>query len=347
MCASRSWWALRRSEAFLDRADSLRPGGLTVDDDRPAARPPRLRDLRARKRVHPLLRRDPAAIRRPRCGTRRPCATGPGCYGASERVGVEAVPRPSSAPPASCSLAKGTAAAIEPAVTIPQADPRRASRCRRGSSSTWSRTSVRSWPTRGSTSRCTSRCATSPTSTCCPTSTSSRRTRSHCWRRTSRSSSRTWWGSTTRWPASCCGVSTRPTSAARRSASSGTCPAHARSRGSRRSRPKESLLDIPELHRWPRASKLGDHDHREKPGDNEQEAVLVIRGELLKKYPTAIIYAHKARVGSRRRHRRTRRTSASSSSCTPHRRPIPPTTSSRRRCTRRACHPTSRSSDST
>ena len=27
----------------------------------------------------------------------------------------------------------------------------------------------------------------------------------------------------------------------------------------------------------------------------EQEAVLVIRGELLKKYPTAIIYAHKAR----------------------------------------------------
>jgi hypothetical protein len=58
---------------------------------------------------------------------------------------------------------------------------------------------------------------------------------------------------------------------------------------------KESLLDIPELHRWRRASKLGDHDQREKPGDNEQEAVLVIRGELLKKYPTAIIYAHRAR----------------------------------------------------
>jgi hypothetical protein len=58
---------------------------------------------------------------------------------------------------------------------------------------------------------------------------------------------------------------------------------------------KESLFDIPELHRWSRTSKLGAHDHREKPGDDEQEAVLVIRGELLKKYPTAIIYAHRAR----------------------------------------------------
>lgn len=58
---------------------------------------------------------------------------------------------------------------------------------------------------------------------------------------------------------------------------------------------KEKLRDIPELHRWPRRSKLGDHDHRERPGDNEEEAVLVIRGELLKKYPNAVIYAHKAR----------------------------------------------------
>jgi hypothetical protein len=58
---------------------------------------------------------------------------------------------------------------------------------------------------------------------------------------------------------------------------------------------RESLLDIPELHRWARRSALGDHDHREPPGADEQEAVLVIRGDLLKKYPTAIIYAHKAR----------------------------------------------------
>jgi len=60
----------------------------------------------------------------------------------------------------------------------------------------------------------------------------------------------------------------------------------------------ESLRDIPELHRWPRRSHLGQHDNRELPGDEEQEAVLVIRGELLKKYPTAVIYAHKARWGS-------------------------------------------------
>lgn len=58
---------------------------------------------------------------------------------------------------------------------------------------------------------------------------------------------------------------------------------------------KEKLRDIPELHTWTRPSKLGDHDNREEGGANEEEVVLVIRGELLKKYPTAVIYAHKAR----------------------------------------------------
>jgi len=57
---------------------------------------------------------------------------------------------------------------------------------------------------------------------------------------------------------------------------------------------KERLRDIPKLHRWSKSSNLGDHDHREEQGDKEEEAVLVIRGELLKKYPTAVIYAHKA-----------------------------------------------------
>jgi len=57
---------------------------------------------------------------------------------------------------------------------------------------------------------------------------------------------------------------------------------------------KEKLRDIPKLHRWPRRSALGQHDHREKPGDNEEELVLAIRGELLKKYPNAVIYAHHA-----------------------------------------------------
>jgi hypothetical protein len=57
---------------------------------------------------------------------------------------------------------------------------------------------------------------------------------------------------------------------------------------------RERLRDIPELHRWARDSGLGSHDHREEQGDKEEELVLVIRGELLKKYPTAVIYAHRA-----------------------------------------------------
>ncbi|WP_430931792.1 hypothetical protein [Saccharicrinis sp. 156] len=57
---------------------------------------------------------------------------------------------------------------------------------------------------------------------------------------------------------------------------------------------KEKLRDIPPVHLWSKYSDLGDHDHREEPGDNEEEVVLVIRGELLKKYPNAVIYAHKA-----------------------------------------------------
>jgi len=57
---------------------------------------------------------------------------------------------------------------------------------------------------------------------------------------------------------------------------------------------RERLRDIPPLHRWPRASKLGDHDARERPGDDEEEVVLVIRGELLKRYPNAVVYAQAA-----------------------------------------------------
>ncbi len=57
---------------------------------------------------------------------------------------------------------------------------------------------------------------------------------------------------------------------------------------------RERLRDIPELHRWSRNTGLEEHDHREAAGDKEEEVVLVIRGELLKKYPTAVIYAHRA-----------------------------------------------------
>ncbi|MBA3638993.1 MAG: hypothetical protein H0W53_06875 [Acidobacteria bacterium] len=60
---------------------------------------------------------------------------------------------------------------------------------------------------------------------------------------------------------------------------------------------KEKLRDIPPLHKWLPTSKLGQHDNREQDGDNEggeEEVVLVICGELLKRYPTAVIYAHRA-----------------------------------------------------
>jgi hypothetical protein len=58
---------------------------------------------------------------------------------------------------------------------------------------------------------------------------------------------------------------------------------------------REKLRDIPPLHRWSRLSNLGDHDHREQGGEKDEEVVLVIRGEVLKKYPTAVVYAHRAK----------------------------------------------------
>jgi hypothetical protein len=57
---------------------------------------------------------------------------------------------------------------------------------------------------------------------------------------------------------------------------------------------RESLRDIPALHEWSLSSALGDHDHREAGRENEEELVLVIRGELLKRYPNAVVYAHRA-----------------------------------------------------
>ena len=58
---------------------------------------------------------------------------------------------------------------------------------------------------------------------------------------------------------------------------------------------KEKLYDIPEIHRWAPDSKLGEHNNRLPPGQPPKpQAVLVVRGELLKKYPTAVIYAQHA-----------------------------------------------------
>lgn len=58
---------------------------------------------------------------------------------------------------------------------------------------------------------------------------------------------------------------------------------------------RESLKDIPPIHTWLSTSNLGDHDNREVGRENEEELVLVIRGELLKKYPNAVIYAQRAK----------------------------------------------------
>ncbi|WPB83881.1 hypothetical protein [Sediminicoccus rosea] len=57
---------------------------------------------------------------------------------------------------------------------------------------------------------------------------------------------------------------------------------------------RESLRDIPKIHTWPRRSRLGTHDNRENPARQGENLVLLIRGELLKKYPNAVIYAHRA-----------------------------------------------------
>ncbi|RSM79990.1 hypothetical protein DMH04_30795 [Kibdelosporangium aridum] len=62
---------------------------------------------------------------------------------------------------------------------------------------------------------------------------------------------------------------------------------------------RERLYDIPPLHRWDKKARLGENNHRQSPPvppetKQPKDLVLVIRGELLKKYPNASIYAHKA-----------------------------------------------------
>lgn len=73
---------------------------------------------------------------------------------------------------------------------------------------------------------------------------------------------------------------------------------------------KESLRDIPKIHFWsktdetpvssavgaPKKNALGQHNLR-AIASGKTQLVLVIRGELLKKYPTAVVYAHKADWG--------------------------------------------------
>jgi len=60
---------------------------------------------------------------------------------------------------------------------------------------------------------------------------------------------------------------------------------------------RQRLYDITPIHEWQKTALLGENDNRPPPPPGEKrkpDLVLVIRGELLKKYPTAAIYAHKA-----------------------------------------------------
>ena len=54
---------------------------------------------------------------------------------------------------------------------------------------------------------------------------------------------------------------------------------------------REQLKDIPEVHRWPGANDLGDNM---TGGSIEGRLVLLVRGELLRRFPTAMVYAARA-----------------------------------------------------
>jgi hypothetical protein len=58
----------------------------------------------------------------------------------------------------------------------------------------------------------------------------------------------------------------------------------------------EEYKDIKPIHTWPVNSFLGHHNNRDVEGDAEQ-VVLVIRGDLLKRYPNTVIFAQKAIAG--------------------------------------------------
>lgn len=58
---------------------------------------------------------------------------------------------------------------------------------------------------------------------------------------------------------------------------------------------QEKLYDIPEIHRWPLSSALGEHNNRnDSSNPGAAQAVLIVRGELLKKYPNTVIFAQHA-----------------------------------------------------
>ena len=69
-----------------------------------------------------------------------------------------------------------------------------------------------------------------------------------------------------------------------------------RHRGAQPERAEGEALRHPRAAPLAADSALGDHNNRASPGRQRRQAVLMIRGELLKKYPTAVIYAQRAAV---------------------------------------------------
>lgn len=59
---------------------------------------------------------------------------------------------------------------------------------------------------------------------------------------------------------------------------------------------EDKVSDIGFIHEWPSNTELGTHNNRSTDGGTTPEAqlVLVIRGDLLKKYPSSVIYAQRA-----------------------------------------------------
>jgi hypothetical protein len=55
---------------------------------------------------------------------------------------------------------------------------------------------------------------------------------------------------------------------------------------------REQLKDIPPIHRWPLTNRLG--ENRNRPESSRGALVVLVRGELLRRYPNASIYAVKA-----------------------------------------------------
>ena len=58
----------------------------------------------------------------------------------------------------------------------------------------------------------------------------------------------------------------------------------------------EKAKDIKPIHTWQSATALGRHNNRDAAGDGDQ-TVLLVRGDLLKRYPNTVIFAQKAIPG--------------------------------------------------